>query len=420
MAALALVLPTTPTAAAAEIAPNAHHDDGECARWAAHGECESNPAFMRQSCAGACASTRASSTATVAVAASSRTDAHHDEGECMRWASNGECRANPAFMRSLCAASCTPPSATCERLSVDAAVAMGLEHIVAPTIVTNVLAASDPTQWANWSKPAMLREFGHFVLDRADLRFNGAGREIVTRDQERLGVTLNDIVHHRPALSGNLFVPGWTQASDDDVPSLNSLWWELLPQKLALPNGLKELLAPIGSARHASIGQTGQWNEMHNHPVAVFTLVRGRKGWLLAPPHSRSRLREAGLLPTDEMLEKGHVVSSGDAHALLCGLFDAPEPNRSRLDELGGTACTLEEGESLVVPSHWFHGTCGLHEWNVGFTYIGFDASMEDVFPVVQSRARLETTVQQLTQILGENDPHVRKYAKLLRKKKIT
>lgn len=44
--------------------------------------------------------------------------------------------------------------------------------------------------------------------------------------------------------------------------------------------------------------------------------------------------------------------------------------------------CVVEEGESIVVPGNkdgfaargWWHGTCGLGEWNAGFTFIGYSS----------------------------------------------
>ena len=55
-------LPVVPIPTNVNVA-DTHGDGGECARWAADGECDSNPDFMRKSCAAACHLTLATSSA---------------------------------------------------------------------------------------------------------------------------------------------------------------------------------------------------------------------------------------------------------------------------------------------------------------------------------------------------------------------
>lgn len=74
--------------------------DEACAAWAAQGECASNAAFMRASCAEACGlcSQRASTSPAGACV--------DDFNDCSLWAKTGECQSNKAYMDEHCARSC--------------------------------------------------------------------------------------------------------------------------------------------------------------------------------------------------------------------------------------------------------------------------------------------------------------------------
>ena len=65
------------------------------------------------------------------------------------------------------------------------------------------------------------------------------------------------------------------------------------------------------------------------------------------------------------------------AGRLLCEGFGASEP-LSEEDvhtvTLAARAnsfvrCSLREGDAVLVPYAWWHGTCNLHNWNAGFTW---------------------------------------------------
>lgn len=129
------------TATLARSVSDAH---GDCPQWAAQGECERNPKFMASSCARSCAAQAEAhspeclevvgsggcSTADglrrcrAACLAAARGNLTEDtEGNCWYWATDGECAANPAWMREHCGRSCSvreacladPASSACAR-----------------------------------------------------------------------------------------------------------------------------------------------------------------------------------------------------------------------------------------------------------------------------------------------------------------
>ena len=94
---------------------NTYESPDNCAVWASAGECENNAVFMLTQCAKACGCREPPPEAAAAIAAARRTSTAGGEpacvdrdktGACAHWAASGECEANPAFMKLKCAASC--------------------------------------------------------------------------------------------------------------------------------------------------------------------------------------------------------------------------------------------------------------------------------------------------------------------------
>ena len=89
-----------PAKAAKATAKNPAEDEGppdksvHCGVWAAQGECEKNAAFMLGECAASCRGV---------VSKSTSVDMNQD---CTPWVADGECYRNPAFMLQQCKASC--------------------------------------------------------------------------------------------------------------------------------------------------------------------------------------------------------------------------------------------------------------------------------------------------------------------------
>jgi len=75
-------------------------DNGQCSRWARDGECTRNPKYMLANCKLSC---NACSTSGSGSTSSSCRDSNT---QCTSWASNGECANNPRYMLANCKKSC--------------------------------------------------------------------------------------------------------------------------------------------------------------------------------------------------------------------------------------------------------------------------------------------------------------------------
>ena len=75
--------------------------------------------------------------------------------------------------------------------------------------------------------------------------------------------------------------------------------------------------------------------EFAQHQVAWLGLVRGRKFFVVAPPHEARPPRAQ------------------------CGNYDADRRLPTR-------QCVLMPGEAIFIPDRWHHATCNLAPWTVG------------------------------------------------------
>ena len=118
----------------------------DCEHWATMGECEKNPGFMKTGCASACARllldtlpaeecariweeggcarpSTLSQCKTTCLSRLKPTVTDDGEGNCWYWSTDGECEANPVWMKNTCPLSCAkleqcavaPASAACAR-----------------------------------------------------------------------------------------------------------------------------------------------------------------------------------------------------------------------------------------------------------------------------------------------------------------
>ncbi|XP_019631584.1 PREDICTED: uncharacterized protein LOC109475422 [Branchiostoma belcheri] len=78
--------------------------NGNCAGWAASGECDANPGYMLSECAQSCG---------LCSRSGSARSCQDNHDSCAYWASIGECQANPNYMLNYCQLSCSVCTAGC-------------------------------------------------------------------------------------------------------------------------------------------------------------------------------------------------------------------------------------------------------------------------------------------------------------------
>ncbi len=86
--------------------PNGHEN---CDQWAVSGECERNPSFMLETCKRACGGCPGVPNASVALADGSPAEwdrCKDTSSFCGQWAAVGECDSNPSYMRVQCKVTC--------------------------------------------------------------------------------------------------------------------------------------------------------------------------------------------------------------------------------------------------------------------------------------------------------------------------
>ena len=119
-------------------------DDEGCANWAAAGECDANPLFMRHTCRKSCGvppcprvvlpkkedypmNLENMERAQLSPADQAPQPCGDDDEGCANWAANGECDVNTAFMHHKCRKSCGVPP--CPRVALPKKEAWELENL---------------------------------------------------------------------------------------------------------------------------------------------------------------------------------------------------------------------------------------------------------------------------------------------------
>lgn len=68
---------------------------GSCALWASNGQCEANPQYMKVHCLKSCK-----------MCESEESECEDLHSSCAEWASYGQCQGNPSYMKHNCKKSC--------------------------------------------------------------------------------------------------------------------------------------------------------------------------------------------------------------------------------------------------------------------------------------------------------------------------
>merc|ERR1712232_711101 len=87
--------------------PTCVDSNPSCSAWAASGECERNPSYMKLSCKKSCGLCPPGNSPALAPTSGADTDT-----SCSAWAASGECKHNPSYMRRFCKESCSLCSKT--------------------------------------------------------------------------------------------------------------------------------------------------------------------------------------------------------------------------------------------------------------------------------------------------------------------
>lgn len=241
-----------------------------------------------------------------------------------------------------------------------------------PTVITHVLDGAPQGAWDVWGREELIRRFGDTTFASGGPVFNHPflWRAIANRTS----VTLTEALDMNASIAGPFFVPGiyplarsLLQASEShDVP-------------------LFRLLDGQGELGYVSLTAKGQFAPIHIHHQAFVTQVKGTKGWVLAPPEAFPDHIEHGRVFVDYSDPGEHGEGAPEDSRLnnaeqLCGLFDNSCLAPGGLGSVPSVyCCQLNAGEALVWPGKdfwegWWHGTCGLEDWNAAFSFFHWNS----------------------------------------------
>mmetsp|Transcript_20549 Transcript_20549/g.33362 ORF Transcript_20549/g.33362 Transcript_20549/m.33362 type:complete len:472 (+) Transcript_20549:150-1565(+) len=121
--------------------------------------------------------------------------------------------------------------------------------------------------------------------------------------------------------------------------------------KEAFPENFPRLLTSINFRPVFSVGLngTGQTDIAHHyHGITTMLLLTGEKIWALLPPGD-----------SDCETQRHNCLDPFD----VCKYYE--ESNKET------PACVQRAGETIVIPDAWYHGTCNISPWVLGWGYQG-------------------------------------------------
>lgn len=224
-----------------------------------------------------------------------------------------------------------------------------------PTVIRNVLDGASRRALAHWSERGVFKKFGHSSVNSKYLGGNACG--FVGKSNES---TLAEILSSDCA--GNTFL----QRDHDISRTLNARLLEAVSSS-PLRRLLKwQQLEADQLSGHVSIGYKTQWNRVHRHELTLFVQVKGHKGWVFIPHES---IPSSLISPRDR---HWNLVSDGPPldRDGLCEVFAEDLQAKKLQGQYHGTRmCEVHEGEALLFPANWWHGTCNLGRWNAGVAF---------------------------------------------------
>jgi len=253
--------------------------------------------------------------------------------------------------------------------------------VTVPTILTHVLDGLADDAWDEWERSELLHRHGNTTFSKVGPVFKHPFLWQIIDGRE--SVTLAEALDMNASIEGPFFVPG-----------IYPLARRLLQAAESGDMPVNRLLQGQGELGYVSLTARGQFAPIHMHNHAFVTQVKGSKGWMLAPPEAfKEHLAQKQVFL--DFSDPGRPLWSGfgpdrgapdDGDARLnnaeqiCGLFDETCPAEGGLASVPGLyCCRLNAGESLVYPGKdfwhgWWHGTCGLEDWNAAFSHFEWDS----------------------------------------------
>lgn len=208
-----------------------------------------------------------------------------------------------------------------------------------PVVITGAMA--DWPALKLWSKEALVARFGKIKFHAGGFEFPlesyfKYSDSVEGRDDQPLYIFDKQFAHKAPALGNEYTVPEYFAEDlfhvlgEDNRPDYRWL--------IAGP-------ARSGSSFHKDPNATSAWN----------AVVRGRKKWILFPPHCIP----PGVHPSRDGSDVTVPVSVTE---WFVNFYD-----RRVLDQVGAVECVVNEGETIFVPLGWWHCVLNL-EFSIAIT----------------------------------------------------
>jgi hypothetical protein len=220
---------------------------------------------------------------------------------------------------------------------------------------------SKPTIYTDWKidSPNLSdrTRFQHTYGQFAQYVKDGDALPLVNREKAQCTATFKTLVDTMSARFLSKSNVKASRATEDDILIFTNndeapQFFNAIRKEFSTPPHLARRIAddvPISDAGSTmwpkifSVMMRASAHRFHQHDEAWLGQVSGSRLWFLIPPS----------------VPRSELGSRPPACDYLSGLQSLPEVQ-------GVMACIQKAGEAMYLPPKWWHGTCGLEEWNVG------------------------------------------------------